>query len=119
VQEVRSPFVRLLLERVLVSVLHAYLVSEHRMHIYIQVVDSVGQYRHTRHEANYRMIHWKSQSLIRSEKGSTSYHWIMKPSISDLLHTHRVAPLRVLEGVAPSGSVMVVGDIFVDEEYTY
>jgi len=39
----------------------------------------------------------------------------MKPSLSALLQTHLVAPLLMLDGVAPSGSVTVVGDRLVEE----
>ena len=45
-----------------------------------------------------------------------NYHCIMKsPSLSALLQTHLVVPLLVLDGVAPSGSVTVVGEILFVE----
>jgi hypothetical protein len=45
-----------------------------------------------------------------------TYQRIIKPSLSGLPQTHRVVTLFVLDGVAPpSGSVIVVGDILVEE----
>ncbi len=41
----------------------------------------------------------------------------MWPSLSGLLQTHLVVPLRELEGVAPSGSVTIVGEMLVEELY--
>ncbi len=56
----------------------------------------------------------------RQAKGlQETHHWIMKPSDSGLLQTHLVVPLRELEGVAPSGSVIVVGERLVEEPYPY
>ena len=48
-------------------------------------------------------------------KVEQAYHWIMKPSLSVLLHTHLVVLVPELDGVAASGSVTVVGDMLVDE----
>lgn len=54
-------------------------------------------------------------SLIHRCRG-WFYHCIMNsPSLSALLQTHLVIPLLVLDGVAPSGSVTVVGERWFEE----
>lgn len=70
---------------------------------------------HIQRGASYRTTHcevllaWHMTKQIH-----ISYHWIIKPSLSLLLQTHLVVPLLVL-GVTPSGSEIVVGDIFAEE----
>lgn len=54
-------------------------------------------------------------NILHFQVANRTYHWIMKPSLSGLLQTHLVVPLRELDGVAPSGSVIVVGDMLVEE----
>lgn len=58
----------------------------------------------------------KKVSQVASAQFLTTYHRIIKPSLSELPQTHRVVPLFVLEGVVPpSGSVIVVGDILAED----
>jgi hypothetical protein len=105
------------LERPLGFGLLAYSESAHRTRRCKQAEDYGGQCSHTGHEANCHKTHyWRSKlSVPLANEVGHAYHWIMKPSLSVLLQTHLVVPVPELVGVAPSGSVMVVGDRLADE----
>lgn len=95
------------------SLCHVYCwVCWRKRHRCRRAADFDDQCPHIVHGANCHKIRCgRSVSNVSIKKVWVSYHWIIKPSPSALLQTHLVLPLLELEGVAPSGSVTVVGDV--------